>query len=160
VVGLSNLPGDMTHHPFLWQNGVMTDLGTLPGDVFASAHGINTKGQVVGGSGNASGNLRAFLWRDGVMTDLNTLNAGGSSLFLLLAEDINARGQITGFALQVSTSEVHGFWRLRLGAKPPAGARRPRQEVRAAKGRRWFFLRMFASCSSNDSAWGDSDSGY
>ncbi len=32
VAGLSGVPGDATAHAFLWQDGMMTDLGTLPGD--------------------------------------------------------------------------------------------------------------------------------
>src|SRR6266566_2946406 len=73
VVGQSDLPGDTTHHAFLWQNGVMTDLGTLPGIPGSLANGINNKGQVVGFSDDFSGNTVALLWQNGVMTDLNTL---------------------------------------------------------------------------------------
>ena len=56
-----DLPGDTTAHGFLWQNGTMTDLGTLPGDVGSAAFGINDQGQVVGGSNDVKGNVRAFL---------------------------------------------------------------------------------------------------
>ncbi len=55
MAGLSDLPGDTTYHAFLWQWGVMTDLGTLAGDVASSGDGINNKGQVVGGSCDQSG---------------------------------------------------------------------------------------------------------
>jgi len=109
VVGLSDLPGDTTFHAFLWQNGVMRDLGTLPGDVASLADAINSKGQVVGRSVDMDGNNRAFLWQNGVMTDLNTLIPADSPLFLIQANDNNSRGQIVGFALQISTGEVHAF---------------------------------------------------
>jgi probable HAF family extracellular repeat protein len=33
---------------FIWQDGVTTDLGTLPGDDFVEADGINDRGQIVG----------------------------------------------------------------------------------------------------------------
>jgi probable HAF family extracellular repeat protein len=110
VVGQSDLPGDVNFHSFLWQNGVMSDLGTLPGDSSSGATGINNRGQVVGCSFGASGSPRAYLWQDGVMTDLNSLIPAGSPLFLLCASGgINSRGQIAGFALEISTGEVHAF---------------------------------------------------
>jgi probable HAF family extracellular repeat protein len=109
VVGQSNLTGDTTNHAFLWQNGEMTDLGTLPGDVASLATNINSKTQVVGPSFDASGNPRAFLWQDGVMTDLNTLIPADSPFFLVEALAINDRGQITGYALVKATGENHGF---------------------------------------------------
>lgn len=97
VVGFSNLPGDSITHAFLWENGVMTDLGTLPGgDINSLAFGINNEGQVVGLSCGINFDCVGFLWQDGVMTDLNTLIPAGSPLFLTQAYDINARGEIVG----------------------------------------------------------------
>jgi probable HAF family extracellular repeat protein len=112
VIGSSDLAGDTNlfagpfsnTHGFLWQNGVMTDVGTLPGDGTSFAFSINNKGQVVGlGS-------RAFLWQDGVMTDLNTLVPGPpfSPLYLLQAFDINTRGEVVGLGL-ASSGELHAF---------------------------------------------------
>lgn len=92
----------------------MTDLGTLsgvPGAVNSSGDGINDWGQVVGGVFDASGNpLTAFLWQNGVMTDLNTLIPPNSPLYLLEATGtINDEGQVAGYALVISTGEVHAF---------------------------------------------------
>lgn len=110
VVGDSDLPGDTAYHAFLWHRGVMTDLGTLPGDVSSTGEGINSKGQVVGGSYDVNGNPRPFLWQNGVMTDLNTLIPADSPLQLLEPTGtINARGQIAGYALVISTGEIHAF---------------------------------------------------
>lgn len=109
VVGVSDLPGDTTFHAFLWQNGVMTDLGTLAGDFASLGSSINSEGQVVGGSFDIDFNDRAFLWQNGVMTDLNTLIPAGSPLFLIQAYGNNDQGQIAGYALQISTGEVHAF---------------------------------------------------
>jgi len=78
-------------HAFLWQNGKMTDLGTLPG--FTSSHtvGINNNGQIVGYCFK-SGNSRPFLWQNGKMIDLGTLPGGQNSD----AMGINNNGQIVG----------------------------------------------------------------
>src|SRR5207247_341455 len=80
VVGFAGQPGDDPDNPrlraFLWTRGDgIRPLGTLPGDVYSEAHGINERRQVVGVSCAADGNCRAFLWQHGVMTDLNTLVA-------------------------------------------------------------------------------------
>jgi len=114
VVGYSDLADDVTTHAFLWtKEKHMQDLGTLPGDVFSSASGINDKGQVVGGSCDANGNCRDFLWEDGVMTDLNTLVCPGTSLYLagngIAGPDINDRGEIAGEAYDPNTGDTPTF---------------------------------------------------
>jgi probable HAF family extracellular repeat protein len=130
VAGYGDLAGDTTYHAFLWQNGVMSDLGTLPGDVASGADGLNDRGQVVGGSFDAASNGRAFIWQNGIMTDLNTLIPPNSPLYLLEAMGvINDRGQIAGYAVQISTGEVHAFLATPNGSEalgegtaiPPAG---------------------------------------
>jgi probable HAF family extracellular repeat protein len=81
---------------FLWQNGVATELGTLPPDVFSLAIGINDKGQIVGDSCDMDFSCRAFLWEDGTMTDLNGLVRDPNAPFLENGNSINSRGQIAG----------------------------------------------------------------
>jgi probable HAF family extracellular repeat protein len=110
VVGQSDLAGDTTFHGFLWiEDEGLKDLGTLPGDVFSTANSVNDDGQIAMQSCDANFNCRAAVWQNGVMTDLNTLTAPGSSLFLLLANSINAQGQIVGAALDQSTGAVVPF---------------------------------------------------
>jgi probable HAF family extracellular repeat protein len=109
VVGYSNLPDNTTTHAFLWRNGKMHDLGTLPGDSSSFGFGINNLGQVVGYSCDESGNCRAFLWQNGTTVDLNTLLPANSPLYLVVAFDINDRGEIAGQAYQSSTGDFPPF---------------------------------------------------
>ncbi len=105
--------GGATRLGALWQNGVLTNLGTLPGDLSAIATGINDKGQVVGSTWDSDFNWsHAFIWQNNVMTDLNTLFPAGSNLFAIMANKINERGQISGMALVCSGPDqgnIHAF---------------------------------------------------
>ena len=125
VIGQSDLSGDAANHAFLWQKGVMTDLGTLPGDFLSAPLAINDKGAVAGISIDSDFNLRAFLWQNGVMTDLNTLiGANPAKLKLQLAEAINSRGEIVGFAVN-SAGETHAYLatpQLAIVINGPGGA--------------------------------------
>lgn len=93
VVGNSHTTGGTqdNQHAFLWQNGTMTDLGTLAGDVRSVAADINDVGQIVGTSVNSNISYHAVLWQNGIMTDLGTLGGGVSG-----ATAINNHGQIVG----------------------------------------------------------------
>jgi probable HAF family extracellular repeat protein len=97
VVGVSDVPfaddggpgRDRGTHPFLWQNGVMTDLGFD----FSGASGISNDGTVVISSARFDFGS-AFLWKDGVVTQLNGL--GGE---LDGASAISPNGQVTGISV-------------------------------------------------------------
>jgi probable HAF family extracellular repeat protein len=104
IAGKADLPGPtpQNHDAALWRNGVITDLGTLPGDACANAYQVNSRGQVVGTSEDQVScaiptGQHAFLWENGgPMVDLNTLIPAGSSLQLVFAFAINDRGEIVG----------------------------------------------------------------
>ena len=115
IVGFSDLSGDSTRHAFLWQKGAITDLGTLAGDFSSTASSINDNGQVVGQSCDVNFNCRAFLWQSGVMIDLNALTLPDSSLYLVVANDINSRGEIVGIGVDQSSGEPLAFLAVPCG---------------------------------------------
>jgi len=87
---------------FLWQNGVMTDLQGLPGNVNGTyAASINSRGWVSGESGNGAidpltgyPEMFGVLWKHGKIINLGTLGGNGSEAF-----GINNRDQVVGAAL-------------------------------------------------------------
>src|SRR5437667_191282 len=88
-----------TTHSFLWENGVMRDLGTLGGDDSTPAS-INDAGEIVGGADLPGSEVEhAFLWRNGVMTDLGTLGSWSH------AEAINSTGQVVGTSRLLDRTE-------------------------------------------------------
>src|SRR5207302_1848288 len=95
VVGEADGSQNYIQHPFLWQNGVMSDLGTLggSGDNYSRANAINDAGQVVGFSQPGRFTIvHAFLYQAGRMVDLGTLPGYGGGA----ARAINANGLIVG----------------------------------------------------------------
>jgi probable HAF family extracellular repeat protein len=109
IVGDADLPGDTGTHAFVWQNGVMNDLGTLDGDSSSSAQAIDDTGRIVGWSGDGESVFRAALWKSGSVTDLNTLVPANTDLYLLIATGTNLDGTIAGLGVSQSTGEFHGF---------------------------------------------------
>jgi probable HAF family extracellular repeat protein len=108
VVGFADMPGDvvdgvLTPFPlpygFIWSEGMKTQkILPLPGDIYTIAYAINDAGQVVGQSFGGPEGSRAFIWQNGKTYDLNGLVPAGSALYLVFAEGINNRGEITGGA--------------------------------------------------------------
>lgn len=82
-------------HAFVWTDGVMVDLGTLPGDLESGAAAINDAGQIVGSSrGLTWESQRAVLWYEGGVYQLDTLIDPPGDWVFDWARDINNHGQI------------------------------------------------------------------
>jgi probable HAF family extracellular repeat protein len=102
VVGFAGVPGDAAGNftpSFIWSREEgWAFLPLLPGDIASVATSINGYRHVVGYSNDANGNFHPWIWQDGVTTNLNDLIVPGSGLTgpVLLAFDINDRGEITG----------------------------------------------------------------
>jgi probable HAF family extracellular repeat protein len=106
VVGFANSAGAVgdafDYRAFVWtKRGGFQHLDAVPGDTRSQALGVNNRGQVVGLSRGPAG-LRAFIWEDGVTVDLNGLVAPGYQGHLVLANDINDAGMITGQAINAA----------------------------------------------------------
>jgi uncharacterized membrane protein len=98
------LSGGPQIHGIFWENGHLTDMGTLPeGGYISFPRAVNNRGEVVGSAQNTvpdptpmlngdGTQTRAFYWYNGVMQDLGTLGTGTDAQALL----INQRGQVVG----------------------------------------------------------------
>lgn len=113
IVGFVGAPDTGIPIAALWRNDMLITLGLLPGDLGGIASGINDKGQVVGSNFDSNGNWNhAFIWQNNVMTDLNKLFPRDSNLLAVMANKINARGQISGMAIVLSgpdKNNIHAF---------------------------------------------------
>ena len=91
--GFSYMPGDEINHAFRFSGGIMTDLGTLGGNL-SQGFAINSAGYVVGDADVSEFETHAILYDGTNLVDLGTL--GG---FFSSATALNDAGQIVGFSL-------------------------------------------------------------
>ena len=90
MVGYTYLYSNNHQHGFIWENGIMRDIGApVPTGVDVYAFAINDSGQVVGAA-----NDHAYIWENEHFTDLGALSGLPSSQ----AEDVNQYGQAVGYS--------------------------------------------------------------
>lgn len=106
ITGQAYINGDVGADAFLYDGGVMQDLGTITSPSggngqYSNGYGINSTGVVVGEStyqkNAASIVYHAFVYSNGKMQDLNKLIPAGSGWVLSTAYGINDAGQIVGY---------------------------------------------------------------
>lgn len=118
VAGLS-MTADGSAHAFLWQGGVIRDLGTLPGDVESAAFGLNNHGQVVGRSARVPGAYAAVMWTDDGIVDLGRVGQCNCPEYIT-AYGINDDGVVAGESMRLHVGNVAFEWRQ--GVLTPLGA--------------------------------------
>jgi probable HAF family extracellular repeat protein len=107
-------PLNDTWHAVLWQNGSITDLGTLSGDNFSQAFNINNRGQIFGWSRKVINNSFAdqtahiFQWQNGTMTNLGNLITPSDTRESFI-QRINNKGQVVVGTVSRSTGEIAAF---------------------------------------------------
>jgi len=103
IVGQSQT-ADGEYRAVMWENGLITDLGTLGGSNGA-AYSVNARAWRAEFATLVSGEQRAALYAEGDVVDLGTL--GGSFSQCLLGT--NDRGQFVGSSTIAGDLEFHAF---------------------------------------------------
>jgi probable HAF family extracellular repeat protein len=116
IVGTLDFRSSSSSHAFFWDNGTMSDIGTLGGSSSypggtssfqsSSRKTINKFGQVVGRSDTPTGYQHAFVWQKAAeIKDLGTLGGNTSS-----AQAINDSGQVVGVSADASGLNHAVIW--------------------------------------------------
>ncbi len=102
IVGLTDAGYNQPARAFIYENGVMSDLGSL--GYSAYAQDINEPGVAVGTSrASRYGQNHAVIFRDGTVVDIGTLGGDSSA-----AQAINDHGQVVGSS-RTASDDTHAF---------------------------------------------------
>jgi probable HAF family extracellular repeat protein len=104
-------PDPFVEHAFQFKNGVLVDLGVLPGGYNSYVQWVSTNGLIAGDSENGLidplvgiPEARGVLWENGQPPiDLGTFGGNESTAFA-----VNGRGQVVGFATNTIPDEFSG----------------------------------------------------
>jgi probable HAF family extracellular repeat protein len=103
VTGYARTAQDLAQHAFLYNNGIMKDLG-LTGPGPEVAWDVNDDGDVVGDFWTSDSQQHAFYWYQGAMLDLGTLGGTWSS-----SVAVNNAGMIAGNSWTKGDQATHAF---------------------------------------------------
>ena len=101
VVGWMGISNTIDAHAFLWEEGVVTDLGVVPGGYTGQARAINNFGRIaIGGHVQQVDSVvgRSFLWDGGQLTNMGVLPGFDHSV----ACDLNDLDQAVGLCSKLS----------------------------------------------------------
>ena len=105
-------PNCFLAHAFRWKDGVISDLGALPGVNFSAAGSTNARGWMAGLSNSSTidpylgtPEIRAVLWKEGQIIDLGTLGSGTESI----GAYVNDAGQVIGISSINTEPDPLGF---------------------------------------------------
>jgi probable HAF family extracellular repeat protein len=104
--------GPSAPHAVLWDSkGTPHDLGNPPGGAGNNvAVGINNRGQVTMNSVMSDDTIHAFLFTNGVPQDLGTYPADAFVTVAPCCNNVNDRGQIVGFSVDLSFNQRALLW--------------------------------------------------
>ena len=147
VTGVFTPPGLLGGHAFVYQDGVFTDIGTLPGysnQPYAVPYAINNSGTIVGDS-----NAAAFVYENGTMSIVKRLSARTAYAINDLGDVVGLIETVTGGGPQNDHAFLFSDNSLRdIDGNPdsvsiPTGINRARQIVGVAWMNGWPGQRAF-----------------
>jgi probable HAF family extracellular repeat protein len=108
IVGASNIGETFEQHAVAWENGVIRDLGAVPGAFGNMAADVNADGVIVGSSFGIGG-LYGWMHQGGPLVTLDALAGAQTGWQFASANGINAAGEIVGIGIPPGATSFHGY---------------------------------------------------